>query len=100
MEGKYSAVIRQDGDWWIGWIEEVPGVNSQGRTREELLDNLQDALEEALEMNRADARAAVGGTFEEVSIPACSGTNYLLTSAVMDVCSSERADGTRGGATR
>ncbi len=70
MEGKYSAVIRQDGDWWIGWIEEVPGVNSQGRTREELLDNLQDALEEALEMNRADARAAVGGTFEEVSIPA------------------------------
>jgi len=70
MEGKYSAVIRQDGDWWIGWIEEVPGVNSQGRTREELLDNLQDALEEALEMNRADARAAVGGTLEEVSIPA------------------------------
>ena len=42
-------------DWWIGWIEEVPGVNSQGRTREELLENLQDALEEALEMNRADA---------------------------------------------
>ena len=39
-------------DWWIGWIEEVPGVNSQGKTREELLDNLRDALEEALEMNR------------------------------------------------
>ena len=70
MEGKYNAVIQQDGDWWIGWIEEVPGVNSQGRTREELLENLQDALEEALEMNRADARAAAGGTFEEVSIPA------------------------------
>jgi predicted RNase H-like HicB family nuclease len=52
MEGKYNAVIQQDGDWWIGWIEEVPGVNSQGRTREELLENLQDALEEALEMKR------------------------------------------------
>ncbi len=70
MGAKYSAVIQQHGDWWIGWIEEVPGVNSQGRTREELLENLQDALEEALEMNRADARAAVGGVFEEVSIPA------------------------------
>ena len=66
----YNAVIQQHGDWWIGWIAEVPGVNSQGRTREELLENLQDALEEALEMNRADARAAAGGVFEEVSIPA------------------------------
>jgi len=70
MGAKYNAVIQQHEDWWIGWIEEVPGVNSQGRTREELLENLQDALEEASEMNRADARAAVSGVFEEVSIPA------------------------------
>jgi predicted RNase H-like HicB family nuclease len=52
----YTAVIQQHGEWWIGWIEEVPGVNSQGQTRDELLDNLRDALEEALEMNRAEAR--------------------------------------------
>ena len=66
----YSAVVQQSGDWWIGWIEEVPGVNSQGATREELLENLQDALAEALEMNRAEARAAATGAYEEVSIPA------------------------------
>ena len=66
----YTAIVERDGEWWIGWIEEVPGVNSQGTTREELLDNLRDALEEALEMNRADARAAAGGEYEEVSIPA------------------------------
>lgn len=65
---KYSAVIRQDGEWWIGWVEEVPGVNSQGRTREELIDNLRSALSEALEMNRADARAAAGAGFEEVNL--------------------------------
>jgi predicted RNase H-like HicB family nuclease len=70
MAAKYTAVVQQHGEWWIGWIEEVPGVNSQGRTREELLENLRDALEEALEMNRADARAAAQGAFEEVSIPA------------------------------
>jgi predicted RNase H-like HicB family nuclease len=64
----YSAVIQQSGDWWIGWVEEVPGVNSQGQTREELLDNLRDALEEALEMNRADARAAATGAYEEVNL--------------------------------
>jgi predicted RNase H-like HicB family nuclease len=70
MPASYSAVIQREGDWWIGWIEEVPGVNSQGCTRDELLENLRDALEEALEMNRADARAAAGGAYEEVSISA------------------------------
>ena len=43
MAANYTAVIQQHGAWWIGWVEEVPGVNSQGRTREELLDNLRDA---------------------------------------------------------
>jgi predicted RNase H-like HicB family nuclease len=70
VEANYTAVIQQHGEWWIGWIEEVPGVNSQGKTRQELLDNLRDALNEALEMNRAEARAAAGGPYEEVSIPA------------------------------
>ena len=37
MTTTYSAVVQQHDEWWIGWIEEVPGVNSQGRTRDELL---------------------------------------------------------------
>jgi predicted RNase H-like HicB family nuclease len=70
MAAKYTAVVQQHGEWWIGWVEEVPGVNSQGKTREELLDNLRDALDEALEMNRMDARtaAAAAGAFEEVEL--------------------------------
>lgn len=68
MATNYTAVVQQHGDWWIGWVEEVPGVNSQGHSRAELLDNLRDALEEALEMNRAEARAAALGAFEEVSL--------------------------------
>ncbi len=64
----YNAVIRRDGQWWIGWIEEVPGVNSQGETREELLGNLREALAEALELNREDARRAAGEDYEEVVI--------------------------------
>jgi predicted RNase H-like HicB family nuclease len=73
MASNYTAVVQQHGEWWIGWVEEVPGVNSQGATREELLDNLRDALDEALEMNRADARAAAVGTYEEVSLAPWSG---------------------------
>jgi predicted RNase H-like HicB family nuclease len=65
----YTAVIQKRERWWIGWITEVPGVNSQGETREELIDNLQSALEEALEMNRADALAAAqGAPYEEVRL--------------------------------
>ena len=68
MAAGYTAVIQQYGVWWIGRVEEVPGVNSQGATREELLHNLRNALEEALEMNRQDTRAAASGTFKEVSL--------------------------------
>jgi predicted RNase H-like HicB family nuclease len=68
MAADFTAVVRQTDKWWIGWVEEVPGVNSQGATREELLDNLRDALDEALEMNRADARNAAGNQYEEVSL--------------------------------
>ena len=53
----YTAVIKQDGDWWIGWIEEVPGVNCQEASRDELLESLRITLQEALEFNRREALA-------------------------------------------
>jgi len=66
MKREFTAVIKQDDGWWIGWIEEIPGVNSQGKTRKELLENLQSALGEALDLNREDAlRAAVKDYAEE-----------------------------------
>ena len=68
MESNYNAIIQRDGKWWIGWVEEVTGVNSQGATRDELMDNLRSALKEALKMNRADAVAAVKGEYEEVGL--------------------------------
>jgi predicted RNase H-like HicB family nuclease len=52
MGQTYTAVIKQSGGWWIGWIEEAPGVNCQERTREELLGTLRITLEEVLELNR------------------------------------------------
>jgi predicted RNase H-like HicB family nuclease len=65
---EYTAIVKQDGDWWIGWIEEVPGVNCQEPSRETLLETLRITLEEALEANRADARSAASEHFEEVRI--------------------------------
>ena len=68
MKETYSAVIKQSGFWWIGWIEEVPGVNCKERTKEELIQTLKATLREALEFNRREAREAAGQDFEEASI--------------------------------
>jgi len=68
MAQKYTAVVKEDAGWWIGWIEEVPGVNCQERTREELVETLKVTLAEALDLNRAEARSAAGSGFEELEI--------------------------------
>ena len=70
MKREFTAVIKQDEGWWIGWVEEIPGVNSQGKTKAELLRNLKSAIKEALEFNRAEARAAAQSDYEEAPIHA------------------------------
>ena len=65
MKNRFTAVVKQEGAWWIGWIEEVPGVNCQEPTRPELLESLRVTLGEALAFNKADARSMAGVSFEE-----------------------------------
>ena len=66
MNNSYTAILKQDGEFWIGWIEEVPGVNAQEKTKEALLVSLKVILREALEFNREEARnAAAAGFIEE-----------------------------------
>jgi predicted RNase H-like HicB family nuclease len=64
----FTAVIKQDGPWWIGWIEEIPGVNCQEASRDELIESLRVTLQEALAMNRSDALAAAGSGYAEIQI--------------------------------
>ena len=45
---KYTAIMKQEGGWWIGWVQDVSGVNCQERTREELLESIKEALSEVL----------------------------------------------------
>ena len=65
MKNTFTAVIKQDAGWWIGWIEEVPGVNCQSKTRAGLVRSLRVTLKEAIEMNREEARTVAGGPVEE-----------------------------------
>ncbi len=68
MTEQYTAVIKQSGKWWIGWIEEVPGINCQEISKEQLLESLRVTLREALEFNRRDALEAAGDAYEEEPI--------------------------------
>lgn len=51
-ENKYTAVFEQDGDWWIAWVAELPGANTQGKTIEEARENLVEAVQMTLDTNR------------------------------------------------
>ena len=51
MTSSYTAITKKSADWWVGWIEEVSGVNAQEKSKEELLSSLRDILVEALEFN-------------------------------------------------
>ena len=68
MSQTYTAVVKHDEGAWIGWIEEVPGVNCQEATREALLESLRATLVEAIELNRAEALGAAGNGYEELPI--------------------------------
>lgn len=65
MKSTYTAIIKQDAGWWIGWIQEVPGVNAQEKTKAALLASLKVVLKEALEFNREEARRAAQNDFSE-----------------------------------
>jgi len=69
MKVSYSAVIKQSGSWWIGWIEEVPGVNCQEPTKQELIETLKVTLQEALGFNRREAREAAGRILKKRQSP-------------------------------
>jgi predicted RNase H-like HicB family nuclease len=55
MSNTYTAVIQKDGDWWIGWVIEVPGANAQEKTKNELLDSLKIAIKDILEIQNENA---------------------------------------------
>ena len=49
---KFTAIIEKAGDWWIGFVEELPGANTQGKSREEVRENLKEAVKLIIDANR------------------------------------------------
>ncbi|MGZ8434542.1 MAG: type II toxin-antitoxin system HicB family antitoxin [Candidatus Binatia bacterium] len=68
MKDSYTAILKQVNSWWVGWVEEIPGVNCQEGSKSELLQSLRVTLREALELNRHDALDAAGEGYQEEQI--------------------------------
>ncbi|MFH2113681.1 MAG: type II toxin-antitoxin system HicB family antitoxin [Spirochaetota bacterium] len=62
----YTALVKQTNEGWIGWVEEIPGVNCQEPTYEALMETMTETLREAIELNVADARAAADTDYKEL----------------------------------
>jgi len=68
MTRKFTANYKKDGKWYVGWVEEIPGVNTQGKTLKEVKENLKEALFLILEVNRALAKNKASGKIIRESI--------------------------------
>ena len=66
MKAESTAIVKKDGDWWIGWVEEVPGANAQEKTKEELILGLREAVKDILELRCQEARDHAEKDFEEI----------------------------------
>ncbi len=64
----YTALIKQTDDGWIGWVEEVPGINCQEATYDALIETIKITLREAIELNKTDARAAAISDYSELAL--------------------------------
>jgi predicted RNase H-like HicB family nuclease len=49
MHNEFTAVVERDGEWYIAYSPEIPGANGQGKTKQECLDSLADAIALILE---------------------------------------------------
>ena len=69
---KFTAVFEQEGEWWLGYVEELPGANTQGQTLDEARENLKEAIQLIIEANREIARRETEGkdvVREELLVP-------------------------------
>jgi len=76
---RFSAVFEQVNDWWFGYVEELPGTSTQGRTLDEVRENLRETVRSIIETNRELTRRELQGKIfiqEELMVPALAMPNF------------------------
>lgn len=72
MVSKFTAVYKKSGKWYLGWIEEIPGANTQGKTLKEAKENLKEAVLLILETNKFLNRKETKGRVIKEQISICT----------------------------
>ncbi len=69
LKAELTAMIKKDGDWWLGWVEEIPCANAQERTKDKLMISLKEAVNDILELRSEESRKqAANEDYEEISL--------------------------------
>ncbi|BAS26841.1 type II toxin-antitoxin system HicB family antitoxin [Limnochorda pilosa] len=71
MANEFTAVVERDGQWFIAYSPEVPGANGQGKTKDEALQSLSEAIRLILEDRRDQGLRGIppDAVVERVSVP-------------------------------
>jgi len=69
LKREFTAIIEKRGDWYIGYVEEISGVNTQGKTIEEVRENLREALKLIMETNKSLVEKELRGKTEIIREP-------------------------------
>jgi hypothetical protein len=78
MHRHYTAVMQQSGEWWIGWLAELPGMHYQERTRHALQDTLRSTLRDVLGFDGHATLEVVGEDEAHAGLTLFCGTTGLL----------------------
>ncbi len=72
MIREFTAVYKKSGKWYLGWIEEIPGANTQGTTLKEVKENLKEAVLLILETNKLLSKKEIKGKVTKEPISICT----------------------------
>ena len=72
MVREFTAIYKKSGKWFLGWIEEIPGANTQGKSLKETKENLKEALLLILQANRTANRKEIKGKIIKEPLLVCT----------------------------
>ena len=72
MVSEFTAIYKKSGKWYLGWIEEIPGANTQGKTLKETKENLKEALLLILQAYRKSTEKEIKGKVIRESLSVCT----------------------------
>lgn len=90
MRQRYHTIIKPSAKgWFVGWVEEVPGTITHGRSLDECRANLKDSLELMVETNRDTARLGLDPSCILESIEIDLAETTLATGAISSSASKQ-----------